>query len=79
MRICTIEVPKFQHEGLEAVSGWRQFDFAKAEKPAQQAFLDYVGQFVQIHPDDAGELAKLGLEYFEERGRRRIRRIPPKK
>ncbi len=77
LRICTTDVPRFVHDGLEVTSGWREFDFAKAKKETQQAFLDYAGQFVQVHADDAGELTKLGLEYFEELGRRRIRRIPP--
>jgi hypothetical protein len=78
LRICTIIVPRFCHDGLEVDTAWREFDFKKAPKPAQQAFLDYAGQFVQVHPDDQGELAKLGLEYFEEHGRRRIRLITKK-
>jgi hypothetical protein len=79
IRICTIGVPRFVHDGFEAVSAWREFDFAKASEAAQQAFLDYHGQFVQVHPDDGAELARAGLEYFEERGRRRLRRVAPKK
>jgi hypothetical protein len=73
LRVCTIAVPRFCHDGLEVDGAWREFDFKKAPKSAQQAFLDYAGHFVQVHPDDLGELAKLGLEQFEESGRRRVR------
>lgn len=76
IRICTIgDLPRFIHDGLEAVSNWRPFDFAKAEKKTQQALIDHTGRLVQIHPDDAAKLAGLGLEYFEDKGKRRLRRI----
>lgn len=77
VRICTIVVPRFVHDGLEVVGAWRPVDLAKLTKPARQALIDYVGVFVQVHPEDVSELAKAGLEFFAgANGKRRLRVIP---
>jgi len=67
MRLTTINVEKFQHDGLVVDKGWTLFNYAKAEPKAQQSFRDHVGRFVRIHPDDVGELVKLGLALDENR------------
>jgi hypothetical protein len=61
MRLTTINVEKFQHDGLVVDRGWTEFNFGEAGPLAQQAFRDHVGRFVRIHPDDVGELARIGL------------------
>lgn len=63
MRLTANNVDKFQHDGLVVDRGWTQFNYAKADPKAQASFRDHVGRFVQIHPDDYGELAKLGLAF----------------
>lgn len=81
IRLCTIGVPRFLHDGLEAVDSWREFDVAKAAEPARKAFIEHTGRYVQVHPDDEVELSKYlekngGLEFFTDgNGRRRIRSI----
>lgn len=78
MRICTTGgLPRFLHDGLEVTTAWRAFDFAKAEKKTQQAFIDHYGRFVQVHPSDVAELTKLGLEVFDDKGKKRLRRAAP--
>lgn len=61
MRLTTIGVPGFQHDGFSVGDGWSKFDYAVADTKAQAAFRAHVGRFVRIHPDDVGELAPLGL------------------
>lgn len=84
VRICTVGVPRFCHDGLVVDEAWRDFDFAKAAAPARKAFLEYFGQFVRVHPDDEAELAKLlekvGAELYVDgpSGRRRIRALATK-
>jgi hypothetical protein len=79
VRICTIEVPRFVHDGLEVVEAWRPVDIAKLAKPARQTLVDYTGRFIQIHPEDLGELAKVGLEIVQVgEGRKVLRPIAAK-
>lgn len=61
MRLTTINVEKFQHDGLVVDKGWTSFHYAKADALAQAAFREHVGRFVRIHPDDVCTLTKLGL------------------
>ena len=61
LRLTTIGIRFFQHDGLTVGDAWHEFDYAKADKKARQAFRDHVGRFVKIHPEDIPELAKLGL------------------
>lgn len=61
MRVTTINVDKFQHDGLVADRGWTDFRYAKADAKAQESFCAHVGRFIRIHPEDVGELAGLGL------------------
>lgn len=61
MRLCTIGIPFFQHDGLAVGSGWTPFDYATADKLARTSFRDHAGRFVRIHPDDVGELTGFGL------------------
>lgn len=79
MRICTTRgIPRFIHDGLEVTDIWQPFDFAKAKEKVQQALLDHVGRYVQIHPDDVGGLGKLGLELVDPPAGatgRRLRRV----
>lgn len=78
IRLCTIGVPRFKHEGIEVAAVWREFNFAKAPKSARQALIDFAGRLVQIHPDDVPELAKNGLEQYEDGGLRRLRSVADK-
>ena len=61
LRLTTIGVRFFQHDGLAVGTGWHAFDYAEADKKAKASFREHVGRFVKIHPDDVGELGKLGL------------------
>lgn len=61
MRLTTIGIQFFQHDGLSVGVGWSEFDYKAADRKARASFRDHVGRFVKIHPDDLGELAKLGL------------------
>lgn len=61
MRLTTIGIPFFQHDGLAAGTGWSEFDYKVADKRARASFREHVGRFVKIHPEDLGELAKVGL------------------
>jgi hypothetical protein len=79
LRLCTIGVPRFMHEGLDVRGAWQEVDFAKAPKSARQVLVDFTGRTIQVHPDDVGELTKHGLEYFEQGGLRRLRPIPSTK
>lgn len=62
MRLTTIGIPCFQHDGLVVTGNtWSHFDYATADPKAQDAFRTYTGSHVRIHPEDVGELAGLGL------------------
>ena len=61
MRLTTIGIEFFQHDGLAVGRGWCEFDYAAADRKARAAMRDHVGRFVKIHPDDVAELGKLGL------------------
>ena len=61
MRIATQGVPRFQHDGLTVESGWGEFDLGGAPPEAAKAFVDHVGRFIKIHPDDVHMLAEFGL------------------
>lgn len=61
MRLTTIGIPGFQHDGFVVTDRWGEFDYCAASEKARAAFRTYVGHFVMIHPYDLGELAELGL------------------
>ena len=62
MRLTANGVTCFQHDGVSVGNGgWTEFDYKAADKRARASFRDHVGRFIRIHPDDLGELAKLGL------------------
>ena len=61
MRLTTIGVPFFQHDGLAVGTGWHEFDYSKADRKARESFREHVGRFVKLHPEDVGELGRLGL------------------
>jgi hypothetical protein len=68
MRLTTIGIEFFQHDGIAVGRGWSEFDYKSADKAARASFRDHVGRFVKIHPDDIGELAGAGLA-FDDAGR----------
>jgi hypothetical protein len=61
MRLTTIGVNFFQHDGIAVGTGWTEFDYAEVDKKARASFREHVGRFIKIHPDDLGELVELGL------------------
>lgn len=61
MRLTTIGIQRFQHDGVDVGTGWSTFDYVKADAKAQESLRAHVGRFIKIHPDDLGELAALGL------------------
>ena len=61
MRLTTIGVPFFQHDGVAVGAGWSEFDYGKADRKARESLREHVGRFVKIHPDDVAELARHGL------------------
>jgi len=61
MRLTTIGVNFFQHDGFAIGTGWHEFDYAEADKKARASFREHVGRFAKIHPEDVGELTKHGL------------------
>lgn len=64
IRVATIGAPLFQHDGLVVHAAWTELDVAKLEPKVRKALVDFTGHVVQIHPDDIGKLAELGLEQF---------------
>lgn len=79
MRLCTIGVPRFVHDGLEVSERWADLEVGRLAPPALQALVDHAGRFVQVHPDDEQQLAEHGLEAYTESvtGRRRVRKLEP--
>lgn len=61
VRVCTIGVPAFRHDGLVVGKGWTALELEELAPAARAALVEYAGRFVQIHPDDVGELAAIGL------------------
>jgi len=61
IRVTTLRVPRFCHDGLVVGGGWTELDLAAMAPPARQALVDHVGRFVQIHPEDVAHLADHGL------------------
>jgi hypothetical protein len=62
MRLTTIGVNFFQHDGFAVGTGWHEFDYSEADKKARASFREHVGRFAKIHPDDIGALAEFGLK-----------------
>lgn len=56
IRIATLGVPLFQHDGLVVNESWTPFDPDTAAAAARKAFVTYVGRFVQVHPADVAAL-----------------------
>lgn len=65
LRICALSVPAFMHGGLEVNERWSAFP-ADATERQLAALRDYHGRFIRIHPDDRGEVEKLGLAFVDE-------------
>lgn len=61
MRLTTIGIDFFQHDGVTVGTGWSEFDYAAADANARGSLRAHVGRFVKIHPDDVDELAEFGL------------------
>lgn len=62
IRVCTIGVPRFCHDGLVVGSSWTELDVEGMHKATRAALVEHTGRFVQIHPDDHSKLGDLGLE-----------------
>jgi hypothetical protein len=61
MRLTTIGIQFFQHDGVVVGAGWSEFDYAAADRKARESFREHYGRFFKVHPDDLGELADAGL------------------
>lgn len=61
IRMTALGVERFCHDGLVVDRGWAELDLATAPPAVRACFVEYTGRFIQIHPDDLGKLAELGL------------------
>lgn len=62
IKLCTLDnIPLFDHEGLLVTPSWREHETDDLGPKGLAALKAYTGQIVQIHPEDAPELVKLGL------------------
>jgi len=61
VRLNTIGIPAFRHEGLVLGRAWVEFDMLAVPESIAQTIVAYHGKFLRTHPDDVGEWAKVGL------------------
>lgn len=61
VRLATVGVPQFRHASISVGAGWSVCRIAEDDTDSIACLRNYVGRFLRIHPDDAGELAKVGL------------------
>jgi hypothetical protein len=62
VRLCTINVKLFQHDGLRVGSSWGPLELDGIAPETRAALITFTGRLIRVHPDDVAALRSIGLD-----------------